>query len=202
MKERPILMHARSINGILAGRKTQTRRIIKSDWWRCLDDENEDDRRQALSMCPYGVPGDRLWVREAWAGHFLWDKSKPSEILNDGKSCIFYSDSITGGCEISQRGKSRPSIFMPRWASRLTLEIIGIRVERVQDISEADCWAEGIIPMPCLDCDAQITLHRNDKAHMDDPIPEFEHLWNDTNGKCAWERNDWCWAVEFRRIDQ
>lgn len=210
MKERPILMHARSINGILEGRKTQTRRIIKRplkhpNWTgymlthkkdgaiECGPDypDNDDD----FVRNPYGVPGDRLWVRESWAC------IDPRQSVRDGQAVPEHPNLSDGTLEfwktklryrtngefaVDESYRWRPSIHMPRWASRLTLEITGIRVERVQEISEADSEAEG-----CTGDLPQISAKGL-----------FRTLWDDTNGKGAWERNDWVWVVDFRRVEQ
>lgn len=227
IKERPILMHARSIEGILAGRKMQTRRIVKpqplpdesivqyagnSTGWlmgRLRDSENA--WRDA--KCPYGKPGERLWVRETWQwfGRIL----RPGEVEGgfsyraDGAQRRFEQfDAPDKAWEMFKAAgvegrwnKWIPSIHMPRWASRLTLEITDIRVERVQDISEEDCKAEGI-EYPEAD---PRDIDENLEAECGYFPPSsfetaFERLWNETNGKGAWERNDWVFAISFRRI--
>lgn len=197
MKERPILMHARSINGILEGRKTQTRRIIKPA--PGLDESKSsalvNEAWQAGfvdAKCPFGVPGDRLWVRETWSAPHAFD-GHPPRLIPAGTTFHYAATEERGGL------LWRPSIHMPRWASRLTLEVTGIRVERAQDISFADCRAEGcdpnwqgLAPHPDCNCDGK---HVGEKWH-------FRELWDDTNGKGAWDRNDWCWVVEFKRLER
>lgn len=166
IKERPILMHARSIKGILAGSKTQTRRIVK---YRAYAEEGAIVHPRE---CPYGQPGDRLWVRETWR-------------MNEPPSGLIFKADLHP-VDYERYAPWRPSIYMPRWASRLTLEITDIRVERVQDISEEDARAEGL---HADSIDSALSLCEN-----------FSVLWEETNGKGAWERNDWVWVISFRRL--
>jgi hypothetical protein len=161
MKERGIIMQGESVLGILEGRKSQTRRVInpqpnhvndnhKLVWKRTgqhWDEDNNLIQDGKWISCPYGQPGDRLWVRETWATEAMLDTAKPSNIA-PGAQIWFratkesWDESVVS--DLYSRGKIRQSIFMPRWASRITLEIVNIRVERVQDISEEDAIAEGI----------------------------------------------------------
>jgi hypothetical protein len=199
VKERPILMHARSIRGILDGRKTQTRRIIKIDpaarfIQQCCDCTAEfvvpKHREPVFVKCPYGTIGDRLWVRETWR-------------MGKLKGLMYRADYSTA--DSPEILKWRPSIYMSRPASRLTLEVTRIRVERVQDISEDDAKAEGSYLNRCT-CAGMIrkprtpieTLFKQTWCHVHGY--EFKQLWNDTNGKGAWDRNDWVFVVDFRRI--
>lgn len=198
VKERPILMHARSINGILKGRKTQTRRIMKQQpsvtsksdgLWPDEKAQFVRNRAQYIrDCCPYGQPGDRLWARETWGGDdlcgFAYRADHPDwpRFQGDGEQ----PDS-----------KWKPSIHMPRKASRLSLEITGIRVERVQDISEADAKSEG-----CQAADYATGRECILDPSMGSYRLHFQSLWDDTNGKGAWDRNDWCWVVDFKRIAQ
>lgn len=193
MKERPILFSGPMVKAILEGRKTQTRRVVKPQPmmpWRAWDGaahhwQDGDD----LMRCPYGQPGDRLWVRETWS---LIDD-------HENMACIGYAagpgidwarEWIRCGVDRVEDarkfyGKSKaPSIFMPRWASRITLEVTGVRVERVQDITPEDKEAEG--------------LNWN---HGYGPAA-FESLWNEINGKrgYGWEANPFVWVVEFKQI--
>jgi hypothetical protein len=126
MSERPILFSAAMVRALLAGTKTQTRRIV-------------DYRRLPhAAHCPYGVVGSRLWVKETWGAHAAWDHHKPTDIPSGASVRIYYAASE----EI--HGRTRPSIFMRRWMSRLTLEVTKVRVQRLQDISEEDARAEGV----------------------------------------------------------
>lgn len=196
MKAKPILMHGRSIQNLLAGRKTQTRRIINrvAEWGPVTDFGASDtpgyayhfrDRRgrwndckerAVWSRCPYGRPGDLLYVRETWADEGDWIAYRADRRDEDG-----YLD--------PPGIKYRPSIHMPRWVSRITLHLTDVRVERVQDINGYDAYWEGV-----NDGDG----HRG--GHPSYTIMEFRRLWNDTNGASAWERNDWVWVLEFRVI--
>lgn len=168
MKERPIILSGPMVRAILAGAKTQTRRVVKP---------------QAMGQwgpvvpCPYGRPGDRLWVREAW---------RP---VHGG-----YSDLGARYRADFERDQTvwRPSIHMPRWASRITLEVTGVRVERLQDISEADAQAEGSFEWA---------------AEQDTPVRDLDEarlvylqLWQSINGPASWDADPWVWVVEFRRL--
>lgn len=148
--------------------------------------------------CPYGRPGDQLWIRETWGAHFMYDDVKPSEIYHeDGDSlwCRATSDDkpISGRCVGSQRGKWRPSIFMPRWASRILLEITDIRVERLQAISQDDCRAEG-----CPGGHDSIP----DYGYSATPREHFEWIWESINGKGSfYAANPFVWVIEFKRVE-
>ena len=193
MRKRPVLMHARSIKGIMEGRKSQTRRIVKPqppERWTQHEFTAPDMVRWAYQLpsldwhtvkCPYGQPGDRLWVRETWC---LGGE--------DGKKVLYRAT------EGSDADCWRPSIHMPRWASRLTLEVANVRVERVQDISYSGITREGVIPelRPGLDVSIDGELSDMGLSAVRD---QFKRLWDDTNGKGAWDRNDWVWVVEFKK---
>lgn len=197
MKERPILFSAPMVRAILEGRKTQTRRVVKhapAPW-------NAEHTAWDMTCCPYGQPGDRLWVRETWGAHFMWDDVPPSGIPNDGKACLFYmADGFsTGGCSQTRRDKWRPSIHMPRWASRITLEIAGVRVERLQDISEKDAQAEGAMYHDGRGIGHSGWRHDYKDVHVD-ARSSFYRLWQEINGPGSWDANPWVWVVEFKRI--
>jgi hypothetical protein len=196
------------VRAILDGRKTQTRRIIRDDWWRCLDPDDADGRAQALTMCPYGVPGDRLWVRETW---------RAEERASDGLDGVrFRADDAFApiGCTLeaaeawvaaakNRHDEWRPSIFMPRWASRITLEVTAVRIERVQEISEVDAKAEGVTPFPYDPEGDCWNAAQPERAHR----TAFEFLWGAINGwecepkaRAPWSSNPWVWVMEFRRV--
>lgn len=204
MKERPILFSGAMIRSILAGQKTQTRRVIKPSQTPCMSIE-ENDAGKPWSWredcnkggdiwypCPYGQPGDRLWVRESWRTDSTLDAKPPSSFkawpiryVADGK--IIKHGSFFGNTD----GKTRPGIHMPRWASRILLEIVSVRVERLQSISEADAEAEGIDFLRHVQ-DADETLTARDL---------YECLWDSINGEGSWAANPWVWVVEFKRIE-
>lgn len=192
IKERPILFSAPMVKAILEGRKTQTRRVVKPQ--PTGDDpiynpsSYEPDRGFYFKgggkyKCPYDKPGDRLWVRETWCNH--WP-------IGTAKSCIdgpCYRATDDGECIPEQKWK--PSIHMPRWASRINLEIIDIRVERVQDISHQDAQAEG-----CTTPSTEMGLTQGDWRGS------FHALWDSINGKTfPWSDNPWVWVVEFKRLE-
>jgi hypothetical protein len=211
--DRPILFSGAMIKALLAGTKTQTRRICReqpkpwldhageggghvADWSPARADDGTYDlvsphavsTRKAFGRSPYGDPGDRLWVRETWAPHFIWETIKPSEITNDGLGCIFYQadGAISGGCTDDQRAKSwRPSIFMLRWMSRITLGITDVRVQRLQDISDEDAAAEGM---------EHVMRERGAKTHRE----ALQIGWDAINGKRGnWASNPFVWCVTF-----
>jgi hypothetical protein len=201
VKERPILFSGLMVRALLAGKKTQTRRIVKPQpvpfvahdepgpfvWFdrqfRGLQQQGrvrEAELAQLIApLCPYGAPGDRLWVRETWKP---WPNTAGAELRGpNGDGAIYKATWDKSGGH-----HWKPSIHMPRWASRLTLEITGVRVERVQDISEADAEAEGASERFVA------ANHRN----------AFECLWNLINAERGhtWETNPWVWVVEFRTL--
>lgn len=202
--EKPILFKDDMIRAILEGRKTQTRRIIKPQpelttgsgfaWNGWLYGQGsthaETVRNFAKNTCPYGKAGDRLWVREAHAfvpmpayrcSAGIYQQINPSD---DYEACVYR--------ENFDRARSfpwRPSVHMPRWASRITLEITDVRVERLQDISIDDAKAEGG------------PTHGHSGAEIS-PRKGFRHLWGRINGHESWDANPWVWVIEFKRIDQ
>lgn len=188
MKERPILFSAPMVRAILEGRKTQTRRIMKPQPVALTDDHTHkawqncgDPRAQ---RCPYGQPGDRLWVRETWGvlhDCYLKDADEPTWWRAD------FSKRDEEG-QIMPRW--RPSIYMPKTRSRITLEITGVRVERLKDISEEDAKAEGARPW-------LHPLHPNGENRRH--IYGFSALWESINGLDSWAANPWVWVVEFKR---
>ena len=221
MKEHPILLNGEMVKAVLDGRKTMTRRVIKTQPYGFLNNwksdntpcvfvstNNEPDKR----ICPYGQPGDRLWVREAWKTDIEYDPCSPSQI-DSGASLYFLADECASrinrhkGCGPIRWGKTRPSIHMPRWASRITLEVVSVRVERVQEITEDDAMAEGI-ERYC----SQEGKHYNPTPYYK-AFPEkdgglysakaaFEVLWDSINAErgFGWDVNPWVWVIEFKRL--
>lgn len=212
IRERPILFSGPMVRALLDGRKTQTRRVVKpqpSDytpetvapqrlqgqppkhprpyfdaynggphwcWWDEYDRQGAD-----WIKCPYGVPGDQLWVRETWC-----EADTPSGY---DYAARFTQDTRGWGW--------RPSIHMPRKASRLTLTITDVRVERLQDISEADAIAEGVqrVGGGALRWENWSGVEGQSGAS---PKAAFALLWNHINGKGAWDANPWVWALTFQ----
>ncbi len=149
-----------------------------------------DDHVMSPVRCPYGQPGDRLWVRECWTledlpgdGERLIWRSDMAASWRSERSDVFYLPSSY------QPERWRPSIHMPRWASRINLEVTGVRVERLQDITEADARAEGVFAMP-LPPRSKSTPYR----------ASFKALWEEINGPGSWDLNPWVWVVSFARL--
>lgn len=223
VKERPILFSAPMVRAILAGAKTQTRRIANKPVRHpdlgnlyapgALVLEREPQHVIARS-CPYGQPSDRLWVKETWRTADALDALSPSAIADkclgagyskpwaplqweaDGQRNGAWSGFGPGNGVVVGPGKTRVSIHMPRWASRITPEITGVRVERLQDISEADALAEGIVFQPGGGYGLADTTH----YHATDPRQSYFSLWEAINGDGSVAANPWVWAVEFRRL--
>lgn len=197
MKERPIIFGADSVRAILAGRKSQTRRVIRPDWWRCWDPEDEHDQRLAAACSPYGHTGDRLWVRETWKPTHsrVCSDTYVRYAANDERRVVEHQ--LTG----SMTDRWRPPIFMPRWASRLMLRVDSVRVERLQEISEADAIAEGAahawLPgWPIAD------FGRDAGTARPTAVWPFQELWDSINGKRApWASNPFVWVVTFTRAE-
>ena len=195
MRERPILFGAPMVRAILAGAKTQTRRLVKPNPHKVDGGVPFADAPawahaepgSAVMRCPYGVRGDRLYVRETWAAPHAYDHLPPRLIPQDAR--IHYAATEDRGGLLW-----RPSIHMPRWAGRITLEVTGVRVEQLQEISYEDAKAEGA------------EFWRNDGTLTELPPCsahryEFEDLWTSINGADSWNANPWVWIVSFRRLD-
>jgi hypothetical protein len=215
VRERGILFSGPMVAAILAGRKTQTRRVVKSEHapdveaWAFADDTGlwrmgvYGEGGAAADMggirCPFGVPGDRLWVRETHAivprTAYWHDMSIPH--AEHGDEWAIYR----AGWTRSPPTRWRPSIHMPRWASHLTLEVVSVRVERLQTITEEDAVAEGV---PCWVCGGRTDgTSENDCAcfHTKGAARDsFGVLWDSINGEGSWDANPWVWVVDFRRV--
>lgn len=214
MKERPILFNGVMVRAILEGRKTQTRRPVKDiDLFGCFTgdcphwqgtDCAEGVAHFAREHSPFGQPGDRLWVRETFAiNHIMagWDPI-PKEALSfdDGGELTYRADGDWKDQYEQIEGDPppwRPSIHMPRWASRINLEITGVRVERLRSISKEDAMAEGIMR----------GVHgyfwggdtKDDPRHvLGSAQTAFGNLWIKTGGD--WNANPWVWVIEFKRV--
>ena len=184
------------VRALLDGTKTQTRRIVKArdlEWMDVHQGLREPDNAE---RCPYGQPGavvdsghriggDRLYVREAWAAPHAYDHLPPRLIPQDAR--IHYAATEDRGGLLW-----RPSIHMPRWASRITLEITDVRVERLQSISTADALAEGVNVHP--------SHHGKPCTSLYSPVQAYRDLWEQINGPGSWDANPWVWVVSFRRV--
>lgn len=206
MKEHPIIFTAEMVRAILAGRKSVTRRIIQCRHGyevsadKCTDEEVRDRKTAPISIpkgeeaaavewltdhCPYGKPGDKLWVRENCYLPLQWESNGEA---GDGEYVVSrYADAkpsyLADGGEQPVRTMRTNSIHMPRWASRITLEVVSVRVERLHEITEAEAKLEGL--------GGPYTL-------MIDARTRFAELWDQINGKRApWESNPFVWRIEF-----
>lgn len=199
MRERPILFRPEMVRALLSDAKTQTRRVVKPqprDPYTGLD-LRPGSSPVDLPRCPHGAPGDRLWVRETWG---LLD-TEP----RDGPTRATVFHRATDGERPDLRYQLwRPSIFMPRWASRIDLEVTGVRVERLQEISEADARAEGIREghhdVPAAMGGGVRTWDIGGDEWWTDPVAAFRALWVDINGAGSWSANPWVWVISFRRV--
>ncbi|HHW1634989.1 TPA: hypothetical protein ACUT84_003674 [Pseudomonas aeruginosa] len=215
MKERPILFNDRMVRAILEGRKTVTRRVVKPKQAgritgaagpgmaaEYLGIDNDGSDCFSLLQCPYGQPGDRLWVREAWAADAQVDAIAPRD-LSQGEPIWYPADFSVRqtGCSMISKGRGRPSIHMPRWASRILLEITAVRVERLQDITEDQAEAEGVErPENITNVDVWDGAERELFNAMNQPRARFRRLWSDINGSESWDANPWVWVIEFERV--
>lgn len=190
MKQRPLRYSGPMVRATRADAKTQTRRIVKGAALEWLERDGFTPEFVALpenGLCPYGYTGDQLWVREAWRAVAEVDHLPPRD-LNPAHRIWYEADAP----HQPGFGKYRPSMFMPRWASRITLEITRVRVERLQDISADDARAEGCPDKP---------IPGAEQASVDLLAKLWYHdLWEQINGPGSWEANPWVWVVEFRRL--
>jgi hypothetical protein len=209
MKERPILFSGPMVRAILGGYKTQTRRIVKPQppcgcryvingagnaaLCQSIDRPEIWVQPTARSVdhrlpCPYGQPGDRLWVRETFA--------------YNGERFIYRADQTDDTMPplaIQAGGKWKPSIFCTRAASRITLEVTAVRVERLQSITEADASAEGT---PAVKTKGELQSDKTIKPLTISALTLYRGLWSHINGPGSWDANPWVWVIEFRRIPQ
>lgn len=224
MAEQPILFNGAMVRAILDGRKTQTRRVVKgAAEFADMASELQEHRELAgwqehipghlVAPCPFGKPGDRLWVRETWmpgyyheADHEDGPKVSVIHRADNAESTVAapsYELAEEWEREFSEDGDEappwRPSIHMPRWACRIVLEITGVRVERLNAISDAACWAEGAIIEKRPD---QFSVHSvigvDGRAYLS-PRRSFHALWTSTGGD--WDANPWVWVIEFKRME-
>lgn len=203
VRERPILFSAPMVRAILAGHKTQTRRVVKLPRWFVPPATLGMVPGAILheTVCPYGQPGDRLWVRETW-GQVSWTtiigRPKPPRVETVYRAGPHSFDrDVPHGWTAGNRWRS--PIHMPRWASRITLEVTGVRVERVAEITEADAQAEGVAHGNVAGLDVDIDGDVWNGAYR----RAFRRLWDSLNTKrgYGWGTNPWVWVMEFRRAD-
>lgn len=220
------------VRALLDDSKTQTRRVVKGKALDTIEFmsnsvDEQDGSTEDLSQgwlegqlkvwstdypeegsesihCPYGTPGDQLWVRETWGLHAYGDDTDWHRGACTG---LDLEDSViryrADWGPMQESCHWRPSIHMPRAASRITLEITGVRVERLQDISEADAWAEGCIPGTLDDYGRPFPAEvphpsGNGWQGWDCARDWYADLWEDINGPDSWEENPWVWVVEFK----
>lgn len=218
MRETPMLYQGAMVRAILRDvvPKSQTRRLAKfitepglnlnftglsatrfGESW-CLVSRGAGgawEERSKPLRSPYGLEGDRLWVRESWTTHKCFDAVKPADLTT--RSFHYAAD---GACDT---GKGRPSIHMPRFVSRILLEITEVRVQRLQDISEEDAIAEGIDERVFGDDPCRWRVYGLFDVYTSCPIRSYESLWDSINGSkpgAAWADNPWVWAVSFTRV--
>src|SRR3990167_8797724 len=220
MKERPIIFSPEIVRAMLAGNVTQTRRVVKfmhetpkligqaaehrnlnavytareKGWvfWqttRAGDGLAEFTKKAYATglLCPYGEPGDRLWVKEAWYTSKKYDPLPPAKFPVEAKTIFRY---LGSRAKPEWAGRTRSARFMPRWASRITLEIVNVRVERLQDISDNDALAECILITP-------------EGIPITTPRKWYGIYWNRLNAKRGWpwESNSWVWVIEFKMLE-
>jgi hypothetical protein len=223
IKYRPILFNSQMVQALLAGKKTQTRRVVKPGpppcqttadamyayrhGWRYAGVDYAFERD--LETCPYGKPGDRLWVREAMritdCGLVYGVDKAPIQNMPEGWENIPRRPHVT-------------AMFMPRWASRITLEITEVRVQRLQEIGEEDAITEGVESVDqerdehdlsiCPQCGGTGlytyfsgnggACFDTDCTLCDTHLKRYKHLWNSINGLDSWHKNPWVWAVSFK----
>jgi hypothetical protein len=219
MADRPILFSGPMVRALLDGSKTQTRRVVKwrgpdvglnmqfsglrairdraGMWALESDTRTSVEVRTDVTPCPYGLAGDRLWVRETWAPN---DGSAGGYLYRADQSGAsgFHQADLKTGVWTHSVSRWRPSIHMPRAASRINLEITGVRVERLQAISEADALAEGVAR-----CEGDTDYFEVDGGCVGLNAREsYSRLWNAINGAGSVEANPWVWVVEFKRATQ
>ncbi len=221
ISERPVLMKGEMVRATFADLKTQTRRVTdhlltfgrisefgKSDTpgyeWHFRDRRglwNDISHDRLMYSCPYGKTGDRLWVRETWVS--------PHPTINPGKMTDFCYRATNPKPEML---KWKPSIFMPRWASRLTLEITDVRVQQLQDISPEDAIAEGIAsehewdgqPGFGYDMGMYYKDYSRSGVMIGDPVQSYRSLWDSINAKrgFGWDKNPFVWVIVFKRLKE
>ncbi|WP_438029109.1 hypothetical protein [Sorangium sp. So ce233] len=221
MKERSINFSGPEVRALLDGRKTQARRLVHPNmqWVPHLHTARQPDGvRSFYVSSPDGTglplrlthapayPGERLWVREAWAleelgedgQRLVWRIDRAARWVADGETIHYLESDYEPACW-------RSPLFMPRWASRITLEVTSVRVQRLQSISEEDARAEGVVPVferyPAMGRDQRTTT--GDLMAAAPHRAAFAMLWDEINGdRASWLDNPWTWVLEFKRVNQ
>ncbi|EPL5654731.1 morphogenetic protein [Klebsiella pneumoniae] len=225
MTERGMIFNAEMVRAILDGRKTQTRRIVKGtdgavkfckeydingeEIFVVLGEKDHTGMNPVLGAisCPFGAVGDRIWVRETFQGPLVHEElfeeySAYPEKFETPEYCEYAAD---GGvrpeyCDLDDnlRHGWRPSIHMPRWASRILLEITNVRVERLNSMHDVDAMREGIQNLTtCLHSDFGIP----GVVNAQHPVRAFQLLWESIYGTDSWHANPWVWVIEFKRVE-
>ena len=219
VKERGMIFNGEMVRAILDGRKTQTRRALTPRHLKMIEAasligecyplesgaDHENSQSYYREWCPLGIVGDRIWVRETYQGP-LFDYEQMEAYLEDGSKfekpefCVYKADGKPApeffDADDNLHCRWCPSIHMPRWASRITLEITGVRVERLNDISDEDAKAEGV-PKSHKFPDTYLTP----KGDFADADIAFQRLWESIHGEENWQANPWVWVIEFKRIE-
>lgn len=208
MKERPILFSAPMVRAILDGSKTQTRRIIKPKKGGVIVGvggpgiamEEISDSEFSTVVSPYGEPGDSLWVRETFSGPWCMEATDgcaahPPSKWGQSSRIWYWAD---GEPTHGDWTRPRPSIHMPRWASRINLENVGVRIERLNDISKADAIEEGLFQD---EAGKWITWSatKDHREHLN-PVEAYRELWESINGAGSWDINPFVWAISFNQV--
>jgi hypothetical protein len=222
-RERPIIFSGDMVRAILKNRKSQTRRVLKKEKFfkhipmyyggpleyrpcghswpgKRIDMMCSDCALKLLIKCPYGQPGDRLWLRETWAmeliaGEGEYPDESESVLIKwkaDNLDWVDYGNAdIPCDYRFIERKGWRSPLYMPKWAARIWLEITGIRVERVQDISEDDARSEGI-------------YNHEHLKYITSACKAFQGLWDSLNKKrgFGWDDNPWVWVIEFKVLER
>lgn len=219
MKDRGMIFNGEMVRAIINGRKTQTRRIVSERHLNLIDlgsqigecyplecgIDHENSQSYYREHCPFGKPSDRIWVRETYQGP-LFDYEHMESYLEDSSKfekpdfCIYRADGKPApefyDADDNLHCGWRPSIHMPRWASRITLEITDVRVERLNSISQEDAQAEGM----------ELTGWRPTYSDPDSggevwtPYDNFAQLWESIYGEESWKANPWVWVIEFKMV--
>lgn len=208
-----MIFNAEMVRAILSGQKTQTRRIMKAQpvlngsfyevygagWSKGVKSVPAVNGHSLSNNCPFGAVGDRIWVRETWQGPLVDfehsdDLLRNAEKYENPENCVYKADGVPApefyDADDNLRCCWRPSIHMPRWASRILLEITNVRVERLNDISEEDARSEGVTPTP-------LPAEKLVGGKL-----AFAELWASIYGYENWQANPWVWVIEFKRVQE